>query len=111
MELIWNILLSLYCNVIYLFPIFFHRSPIERCFYSLAKIAIAHRWELSMVPSMAHRWRIDGPWQKGRRTIDGSSMGMRWCIDGPWMGCPEIPNRDRIVPCLQKSCFQESNVV
>ena len=36
---------------------------------------------------------IDGPWQKGRRTIDGSSMGMRWSIDGPWMGCPGIPTR------------------
>ena len=46
-----------------------------------------------MVPSMAHRWAIDGPWQKGRRTIDGPSMGMRWSIDGPWMGCPGIPTR------------------
>ena len=38
-----------------------------------------------MVPWMAHRWAIDGPWQKGRRTIDGNAMVHRWPMDGlPW---------------------------
>ena len=28
---------------------------------------------------------IDGPWQKGRRTIDGNAMVHRWPMDGlPW---------------------------
>ena len=57
-----------------------------------------------MVPSMKHQWPIDGPLQKGRRTIDGSSMGMRWSIDGPWMGCPGRPTRE----CTNGSCKVQS---
>ena len=78
---ILSILLSLlYCNVIYLFPIFFHRSPLERCFLYPGKNCDS--------PSMgAQNGPIDGPWQKGRRNIDGNAMVHRWPMDGlPWVG-------------------------
>ena len=72
---ILSILLSLYCHVNYLFLIFFHRSPLERCFLYPGKNCHS--------PSMgAHHGPIDGPWQKGRRTIDGNAMVHRWPMDG-----------------------------
>ena len=47
---ILSILLSLYCHVNYLFPILFCRSPLERCFYTLANTAMAHRWVMDGLP-------------------------------------------------------------
>ena len=53
--------------------------------YTVAKIAIAHRWELRMVPSLGHRWAMAKRSADHRWAIDGNATVHRWPMDGlPW---------------------------
>ena len=81
-------------------------------FLYLAKTGIAHRWEFSMVPSMAHRWTMAKKSADHRWVIDGNAMVHRWPMDGlPWD--PNSGNtlfQDRIYHNGQKSTIIKNTI-
>ena len=74
---------------VYLFPMFFHRSPLERCFLYPGKNCDSPLMGAQNSPIdgplMGHRWAMAKRSADHRWVIDGNAMVHRWPMDGlPW---------------------------